>query len=518
MNALNRVTKGEDFAEVAKIMSDDEMTASKGGVVPGRITSGVVQREIENAVFSTKVGEVYPELIETKYGYIVLKLLAMEPRKLVYSSHILFSYNIGEDSSDVKRRADSVLYLLRNGADFAQMAKEISDDQTTASKGGSFDSPYSRSTGLEPSGKDFLPEYEEALFNLNDGEISDVINTDYGMHIIKRDSTIDFNRDSELRNLEATYKRIYYNIDKNTLLDSLTQMYGMKVDMNVLQEVVNYLDTLYVEDGKFGKNVPENLFNKKLYTFLETDYTVEDYLDQMNSEKAVYGFGIDTTGLRKSINVMNRNAVLEKATANLENEYPEFKELMDEFKNGILLFKAEAEKVWNNLIFDTTLARQYYDTLSTEFLTKQEYDISEIFVKSQEEAQTIWEDIQNGADFDEMATNKTMRQGYREKQGNWGRLAAGKHLFADKAEQKNVHQGDVLPPFKYQNGWSVIKINTVFPPRKKTFEEAIPDIAPAVQDIKQKILTEKWLNEIKSDTDVVIHDKKINEVIKKLKK
>ncbi len=518
LSALEKVKSGEDFSEVAKEFSDDKNTADNGGVIPGRITSGVVQREIEEAVFNTEEGKVYPELIKTKYGYIILKLLSMDKRELVYSSHILFSFGIGEDSSDVMKRADSVLTLLKNGKDFARLAKEVSDDNATASKGGSFDTPYSRSTGLEPSGSEFLPEYEKALFELKDGEYSDVVQTDYGMHIVKRDSTIDVNYNRERRNLEATYKRLYYNIDKNSLMDSLTEAYGMDIEMNVLQEVVTYLDTNYQSDDSFGNDVPEKLFGKRLYSFFGEDYTVSDYIDQMNSEKAVYGFGIDTSGLKKSIYVMNRHKVLSKATENLENEYPEFNSIMKEFKDGILLFKAEAEEVWNNLVFDTTLAKQYYDTLSKDLLTRHDYDISEILVKKEDEAQDLWKKLNNGADFEKIAAEETIRKGYREKKGSWGRLTVGKDVLADKAHQKNAHSGDILPPFKYQNGWAIIKVNAVHPPRKKTFEEAVPDIAPAVQDIKQKILTEKWLNNVKANTDIVIHENKIDEIIKKSSK
>lgn len=517
--ALERVTKdGEEFGKVAMDVSDDRKSAENGGKIPGYITSGKVQREIEDAIYSLDKGEIYPELIETNYGFFVLKVIDIKPRELVYTSHILLKFGIEKDSAQIIKKADSLLTLLKNGADFAKLAKENSDDKSTYENGGSFGVPYSRSTGLEPSGKPFLPHYEKALFNLNDGEISDKVITDFGIHIIKRDSTAEIDIKQEKEELESTYKKIYFNIDKNYLLDSLIESYGINVDMEVLAKVVTFMDTSFSSNKEsFGENVPKEFYSKKLYTFIGQTFTVEDYINQMNSEKAVYGFGLDTNGLKKSIYVMNRGKVFELATKNLEKKYPEFRDLINEFKDGILLFKAEAEEVWNKLKFDSSLAKKYYDTLSVEYLTKKEYDISEIYVKDKEEAQKIWEEINNGADFEKYASEKTMREGYREKNGNWGRVTVDNNYLAKTADKKNALAGDVLMPTKYENGYSIIKVNKVYPERKKTFKEAIPDIAPAVQDIQQKKLTEKWIKEIRNKIDVKVYNDKLMDVVKTLR-
>jgi foldase protein PrsA len=85
----------------------------------------------------------------------------------IQASHILV---------DTKEEADAILQELKGGADFAALAKEKSKDGSAAN-GGDLGEPFTR-------GK-MVPEFEEAAFALNEGEISDVVQSQYGFHIIK---------------------------------------------------------------------------------------------------------------------------------------------------------------------------------------------------------------------------------------------------------------------------------------------------------------------------------------------
>ncbi|HRI30735.1 MAG TPA: peptidylprolyl isomerase, partial [Candidatus Kapabacteria bacterium] len=134
-NCFNLVKNGRDFAQVAKDSSEDTETGRKGGMLPF-FTSARVLREVEDAAYSSKIGELYPSLVRTRVGYFVVKLVKNEPRLKVRASHILFSTNGKMDSVTASQKADSVLALLKKGASFEQLAKENSNDPSTAQKGG----------------------------------------------------------------------------------------------------------------------------------------------------------------------------------------------------------------------------------------------------------------------------------------------------------------------------------------------------------------------------------------------
>ncbi|MBN2425210.1 MAG: peptidylprolyl isomerase [Calditrichaceae bacterium] len=81
-----------------------------------------------------------------------------------------------EAQAKAYQEAESVLQQINAGADFAELAMEHSDDQASAKRGGDL--------GLMSRG-DFVPEFEAAAFQLEDGQISGIVQTQFGYHIIK---------------------------------------------------------------------------------------------------------------------------------------------------------------------------------------------------------------------------------------------------------------------------------------------------------------------------------------------
>src|SRR5689334_17367159 len=115
---------------------------------------------------------VPPADIEREYNNNVEQYSTPEQ---VRASHILLKTE-GKDDAAVKAKAEELLKQARSGADFAELAKKNSEDEASAKNGGELD--YFRKGRM-------VPEFDAAVFAMQPGQISDLVKTQYGYHIIK---------------------------------------------------------------------------------------------------------------------------------------------------------------------------------------------------------------------------------------------------------------------------------------------------------------------------------------------
>lgn len=520
MKLIEMLNNGADFAKLARDSSNDRESAERGGLVLNYLTGGKVQRQIEDAVFSLKPGQIYPIPVRTKFGYFIIKLNKLQPRIKVKGRHILVAVTPDRDSTTAFKKADSLYNLLKLGAKFELLAEENSDDPSSSMRGGDLGGWYSRSGGLEPSGKFFATAFEEALFNLKDGEISKPIRTEYGYHIIRRDSTGYFNKEDDKEDLKRTYKRLYFETDKKELIEKLQKSYGFFVNEGILSKILSAIDTTKtVLDTAWYKKIPSEINNEVLFGILNKLYTVGDFVKTLRNRTEFRTTPLNRSGLLNAIDRIVRPVVLDKATENLESQIPEFAAMVKEFSDGILLFKVEAIEVWDKLKFDTTLARQYWEKNKSKYKTYPTYDIHEIYVLNDSLANAIYQKLtKEGANFEELASQYTQRANFREKKGHWGKISTKDNNLARKLLEMDAKVGTIVGPIKYDDGYSIVQINEYEPAREKTFEEAIPDFATEVQEILQKQLLENWLSQAKKRIPINIYEQKLMSVVNSLKK
>jgi peptidyl-prolyl cis-trans isomerase D len=138
---------------------------------------GELSKELEEAVFASPVGTTVGPVAD-KEGYHLLKILEQRKSKTEYvrARHILLTLVGTTDSNQVKKRADSLSRALRQGADFASLAKTYSSDQSSGQLGGDL--------GYFTRGR-MMPAFENAAFKGKIGEIIGPVRTPYGLHIIQ---------------------------------------------------------------------------------------------------------------------------------------------------------------------------------------------------------------------------------------------------------------------------------------------------------------------------------------------
>ncbi|MFA7326549.1 MAG: peptidylprolyl isomerase [Candidatus Kapaibacterium sp.] len=509
------INKKISFAEAAKNHAKEKTLADNGGIVERYLISGTIQRPIEEALFTISVNQIYPTILETSYGYFLLKLVEKQPRKQVLAGHILIS-NMQEQLSDVEhKKADSLLKLLRKGANFEKLAELNSADHASAINGGSLGDYYDLATGFVKTRAFLEKNFIDAFMKLKDGEISDTIHTAYGIHIIKRIDSKSPDRTIDEKDVKDYYKKSAYDDDKKAYYEDFVSSNGLNIEqetMNSLLSNVNYTKTNL--DSNWAAKIPNDKFNDKLFSFKKDSWTLGEFIGLLSDKsKTEYrATALNREGIQGAIYKIVKPQVMTMWQAELEKQDTEFRNLLTEFHDGILLFKVEAIEVWDKLQLDTAMALDYFNTSGQKFMTNEKYDVSEIFVIQDSLAQSLYNRAKAGEDFAELATKFTVRQGYRELSGYHGELDANDNKFSRQLNGEDIKEGTIIAPKVYQSGYSIIKINKVIKPRVKNFEEAIPDLAPAVQQLKQKKLVKNWLKDVREKHKVEIFEKTINEI------
>ena len=524
MSALTEINRGETFEFAAKKYSADSITAVQGGLVPNWVTGLKLQRELENIIYGLKAGEISQSPIKTGHGYFLIKVLKEEPRTFISISNILIPYQnenfdvgpIVKDTADARRLADSISKALSGNTNkFGLFAEKFSSDKQTSSKGGHL-GIYSRSTGFVGTADNIALPLEEAVFELKDKQITQPIETAYGIFILKRDSTVVFPDHFEYYEMLGNYNRLFLKIDKERYYDSVAKIYGLEMNLPAFENLLSLIDTTKtIFDATFFASVSSDLLSQTLFSIDGKSYSVKAYIDTITSSLTNKVMSANRKDLEDVIISIVQYIIVEKRTKDVNKQHINFDMLLDEFAAGMISFKAEEENVWNKVKFDTVRAKRFYDTTKMDLNVQLQYDISEIYVMSKKKANEVYDDIKSGKiTFDSAVGLYSQRQGTREKKGHYG-VVNTSNFLANQAVKNEYKVGDISNPLSFEQGFSIIRVNDILPERKMTFEEAIPLIASTVQSEFQNELQNNWTAELSKKYPVTFNNKLIDKVFKK---
>jgi peptidyl-prolyl cis-trans isomerase SurA len=507
---LDSIKNGADFGEMAKKYSDDNYSKNIGGDIY-YITAGLLPPSFEDAAYATPVDSVYPSVVHTRYGYHLIKVTDKRKRiPQIRASHIMVNFNNPEgkpDTAYARAKIDTVMQKLKNGEDFAKLAEEYSDDTGSKKKGGDL-GYFSRRMMVKP--------FDEAAFNLKPGEISDIVETNFGFHIIKltdQKPYPSFNEDKE--ELQKIFKQTRYQDAYDSLIDHLKAEYGFTVNQATMDNVLQNADSIRV--GGPIRNYDE-LKGQPLFTYNKVDTVdVNTVIKRMNSERQFMNRMIDADILNSAINKVAGDSLLAVAAMHLDETDSEFAALMNDYKNGIYVFKLQDDEVWSKINADSAKLYEYFQKTKDKYVWPDRINFSEIYSKSDSLIHVYYTELQNGADFDSLASRCTERPQLREKAGNYGLVAVDYSTLSSKANELLSTPGSYSEPFPYSGGYSIVKLIEKVPARPKTFEEAKAEVSGAYQDAESKKLEQNYLGSLKKRYDPQIYYDKLEEAFKETK-
>lgn len=512
VSMLKLLKGGASFEALAADSSNDATTNQKGGVI-GWITGGMVLRELEDAAWSTKPGQIYPQIIKLSSGYVLMKVLAAEERRKVRAAHILFNItkniNSQTNEEEARKKAQDALDRIRGGEDFAVVAAQTSEDKTSGANGGDLLSWYTRSLGFEARAGKLTPEIEDAIFRLKDGETSGLVKSEYGYHIVKRLESRIPTFEEEEKAIRDIYKRLFMENDRQKYMEEVLKKQGLKIDLTSFEALAMSVDTnRSAADTAWASHITKNLRNRELFSFQGKSYTVGSWVDSVETNPRLRGMPLNREGIRGSIRTLAEYPALKEEAKTLEKEYPDFARLMGEFHDGALIFELEQQKIYSKVSYDEQEGQKFFKEHQKDYMSAPKLALSEIFIYTESNANDLHRRASKGEDFSALATNYTERQGFREKAGKWN-MSEPKHseLVRKVLEiSSSPSEGTILKPIPFQGGWSIVRIDQVEKPHPMTYEEARGEVMADFNDWKEKTLRKEMLASFRSKYSVTVNN------------
>lgn len=312
--------------------------------------------DFETVAFKTQKGNISMPF-RTQFGYHVLRVNDKRPsRGTITAAHIMITLQQKDSLLNPEDRINDIYKKLQQGEAFESLAKQFSDDKSSASKGGQL-TPFK-------SGQLSSVKFEDEAFNIaKDGDISVPFKTQYGWHIVKRIGLKSILPFEELKpSLESRVKRDSRSKLINTAM--VNELKG-RYEISYNEDAKSYFESL-IDDGYFSRSwrLPED-FEKdgEVFTINNRSFTFNEFGRHLMAAQRLYTnkkqpFSIIVD---KELDSFFEKSILQYREDNLELENKEFADILKEYRDGLLLFDLMEKEVWNKASKDSVGLEAYYE-------------------------------------------------------------------------------------------------------------------------------------------------------------
>lgn len=504
-NISTTLNTGTDkFAAAAKKTSEDPSAADNGGDL-GYFTSLQMVYPFENAAYKANVGDITMP-VRTRFGYHILKISDKRPSQgEILTAHIMvkFAKEMGEkEKENLKSKIDELHNKLKAGEKFEDLARQFSDDKPSAEKGGQ----------LQWFGSSRMPiEFEKAAFALGkNGDYSEPFTTNYGWHIVKR---IDKKGLASFADMKGDLKQRIgkdsrTQAGRTSLIEKIKKENNFKENPAAKTEFLKVLDST-VFQGKWEAKRAEKLGKKELFRLSTKDKAANKetliifgqndfarYIETHQTARAKMDYNMF---LQQSYKEFVEETLINYEDEQLEAKYPEFRNLLKEYRDGILLFDLTDQKVWSKAVKDTAGLRAFYEKNKTNYLWDERAEVSMYKCANEKVAKEVRGMLKKNKTEKEIvdAANKTSQLNLAVENITY---LKGENKDVDANWKQGIAPSDIED--SKENKVTVLVINKLLGKTPKTIAEAKGMITADYQNYLEK----EWLAYLKNKYTVKVNE------------
>ncbi|MBS1682345.1 MAG: peptidylprolyl isomerase [Bacteroidetes bacterium] len=479
-----RAMGGEDFEKLARQWSDDPSAQSNGGHL-GYFTALQMVYPFEAAAYKVNVGEISP-IVRTRFGYHLIKVEdKKESRGEVEVSHILLRTTPGNEAK-VKNLIFEIYDQLKSGRKWDDLCKEYSEDTNTKNVGGRL-RPFG--VGVFAS----VPEFEAMAFALQKpGEVSDPFQSNLGWHIIRLEKKIPLppfaEAEPELKKKVARNERMKFS--EQEAVENRKKELGLTENVDNEKIILALADSALIQ-GKWNFKGDEKLKKLKLISFAETIFTAADFFAWVEKYQR--------PNRHSPAQYMQQlySAFVSEKTDEVENDKiikqnPDFRHLMAEYREGILLFEVMEKEIWNKASEDTLGQKKFYQQNSAAYKAGPRVE-ARIF--STTDKSFLDKIVQKVSNHDSLTA------------ADLKKFKSVQHFRNyEKGESKAVDKIDWVPgahQTEVEGTYYLVEVARLVAPGTKSFAEVRAQVISGYQDYLEK----EWVTSLKKKYKVKVNDK-----------
>jgi peptidyl-prolyl cis-trans isomerase SurA len=509
LEVRKRAIAGEDFGKLATEFSQDPSAKDNKGDL-GYFTAFRMVYAFETGAYKTPKGSI-SNPVRTRFGYHLIKVDDVrDNRGDLIVAHIMImnppaTPENKEDADKGKNTIQDIYKKLQQGEKFEDLAKQFSEDKSSSSKGGVLNRFGSGQLSSE--------EFENVAFNLTkENPVSEPFKSQYGWHIVKLIDKFSVKTLDEMRSdLESKVSKD----DRSRLItasmnEKLRKKYTIKRD-NKFYAVISKLVTENFYEGKWDTPADLKSYNKNLVTINSSkSITGASFLTYIKEQQKTKN---TLKPLSKLVNKFYESYLDQELSQyyddNLEKEFTEFSAVMDEYRDGLLLFDLMEKEIWNKSKTDTLGLKSFYDKNLKNYQWKNRLDVTILSSTNEDVIKKAAKYLKNEKTVEFIKEKLNVKDGAVNIMSKVGVFEEGNDVLP-KNLKFETGISDIIKEGEY---YFVTKVNKTLPSGPKTLEECK---GKAINDYQQ-YLEENWVKDLKNEFKVEVNQSVFESVKKQLK-
>lgn len=498
----NDIINGNESFEAMVMQHSDDPAARKNKGKLGYFSVFKMVYPFESASYQLEEGAI-SEPVRTKYGYHLIKLEDKRPYSgKVTAAHIMLKNPKNKGPKVQKRKKqkiDSIHRAITDGAAFEKMVRKHSQDRRSKRNQGKLPA-FERTV-------EYLPEnFIDTAFALEEnGAISQPFKTKYGWHIVKRIDKEGIKPFEEMK--KSLEKEVKKNNRSSLIEKSVAEDVKEREDFKFYNENFNMfikqMDTMLLQ-GKWELKQP-NKYKKPLIKIEDELISLLSFAEYVKQQQEKANYPTVYAAVQNYYEDFETKQLIDYLDRNLEEKYPEFRHLLREYQEGILLFEITDRRVWSKAMEDTTGLKKYFENNKEKYQEQHRFGKRKhafIFeVADEKAAKAVKGSLEDGTSPQQVAKKHADQ--------------LNDSLKSDKYEDGDHQIVDQIPAKKgvynlTQDGQQfVVYIKAVEPPQPKGLEEIRGVVIADYQDY----LEEQWINQLKEKYPVKVNEEVLDSMV-----